>query len=149
MAAFAWIYPTNPTKRYQQLIYLSEQQFKQGVTALIQGNKPSTSQFMHRLFSGLLLAKKQIFLTRLYLIFITRQSIWLYLLILHKQFAHHASKKRALIALEKRIQQNRFDLKKISTLFQHLQRNEHDNNELEQLKKYKTLYGKRILLIIK
>ncbi len=59
MAAFAWIYPTNPTKRYQQLIYLSEQQFKQGVTALIQGNKPSTSQFMHRLFSGLLLAKSK------------------------------------------------------------------------------------------
>ena len=92
---------------------------------------------MHRLFSGLLLAKKaNLPHPPIFDFFITRQSIWLYLLILHKQFAHHASKKRALIALEKRIQQNRFDLKKISTLFQHLQRNENDNKELEQLKKY-------------
>lgn len=141
MAAFAWIYPTNPTKRYQQLIYLSEQQFKLGVTALIQGNKPSTTQFMHRLFSGLLLAKKaNLPHSPIFDFFITRQSIWLYLLILHKQFAHHTSKKRALIALEKRIQQNHVDLKKIFILFRHLQRNENNNKELEQLKKYVKLY---------
>ncbi|WP_272695004.1 FUSC family protein [Providencia sp. PROV144] len=144
MAAFAWIYPTSPKKRYQQLIYLSEQQFKQGITALIQSHKPSTTQFIHRLFSGLLLAKKANFSpSPIFDFFITRQSIWLYLLILQKQFAHHASKKRALIALEKRIQQNRFDLKKISTLFRHLQRNESDNEELEQLEKYVKLYMKK------
>lgn len=144
MAAFAWVYPTSPKKRYQQLIYLSEQQFKQGITALIQSHKPSTTQFIHRLFSGLLLAKKANFSpSPIFDFFITRQSIWLYLLILQKQFAHHASKKRALIALEKRIQQNRFDLKKISTLFRHLQRNESDNEELEQLEKYVKLYMKK------
>ncbi|MEQ5204088.1 FUSC family protein [Providencia rettgeri] len=144
MAAFAWIYPTSPKKRYQQLIYLSEQQFKQGITALIQSHKPSTTQFIHRLFSELLLAKKANFSpSPIFDFFITRQSIWLYLLILQKQFAHHASKKRALIALEKRIQQNRFDLKKISTLFRHLQRNESDNEELEQLEKYVKLYMKK------
>ncbi|MEY0662683.1 FUSC family protein [Providencia rettgeri] len=144
MAAFAWIYPTSPKKRYQQLIYLSEQQFKQGITALIQSHKPSTTQFIHRLFSGLLLAKKANFSpSPIFDFFITRQSIWLYLLILQKQFTHHASKKRALIALEKRIQQNRFDLKKISTLFRHLQRNESDNEELEQLEKYVKLYMKK------
>ncbi|ENN8377387.1 FUSC family protein [Providencia rettgeri] len=144
MAAFAWIYPTSPKKRYQQLIYLSEQQFKQGITALIQSHKPSTTQFIHRLFSGLLLAKKANFSpSPIFDFFITRQSIWLYLLILQKQFAHHASKKRALIALEKRIQQNRFDLKKISKIFRHLQHNESDNEEIEQLEKYVKLYMKK------
>ncbi|MEW2739144.1 FUSC family protein [Providencia sp. PROV130] len=144
MAAFAWVYPTNPTKRYQQLMYLSEQQFKQGIKTLTQGNKPSTTQFMHRLFSGLLLAKKaNLPDSPIFDFFITRQSIWLYLLIVHKQFAHHASKKRVLIALEKRIQQNHFDLKKIATLFRHLQRNDSDNEELEQLEKYVKLYIKK------
>ncbi|HHE6471055.1 TPA: FUSC family protein [Providencia rettgeri] len=137
MAAFAWIYPTSPKKRYQQLIYLSEQQFKQGIANLIQNHSPSTTQFIHRLFSGLLLAKKANFPpSPIFDFFITRQSIWLYLLILQKQFAHHASKKRALITLEKRIQQNQFNLKKISKIFSHLQRNESDNEELEQLEKY-------------
>lgn len=137
MAAFAWIFPTNPRKRYQQLIHLSEQQFKQGITALIQGNKPSSTQMMHRLLSGLLLARKNEQPYELTLkFFAARHGVWINLFILQKQFAHQASKMRVLKVLEKRIQQNRLEPAKITAIFRFLQRNEMRQHELLQLEKH-------------
>lgn len=137
MAAFAWIFPTNPKKRYQQLIYLSEQQFKQGITTLIQGNKPSNTQMMHRLLSGLLLAGKngQPYESTLEF-FASRHGIWINLFILQKQFAHQESKMRVLKVLEKRIQQSRLEATKMAAIFRFLQRNEIRQQALFQLKKY-------------
>ncbi|MEQ4693728.1 FUSC family protein [Providencia manganoxydans] len=134
MVAFAWIYPTSPKKRYRQLLYLAEQQFQQGINRLIQGNKASTTQFMHRLFSGLLLARKNEQHPEPTLAFFTtRHGIWLNLLILHKRYSYHESKKRALHALERRIQQGRLEPLKIAAIFKKLKRNEIRNNELTQL----------------
>ncbi|USR65172.1 FUSC family protein [Providencia stuartii] len=137
MAAFAWIFPTNPKKRYQQLIYLSEQQFKQGISTLIQGNKPSNTQMMHRLLSGLLLARKngQPYESTLEF-FASRHGIWINLFILQKQFAHQESKMRVLKVLEKRIQQNRLEPTKMAAIFRFLQRNEIRQQALFQLKKH-------------
>ncbi|MFD1093022.1 FUSC family protein [Providencia vermicola] len=137
MAAFAWIFPTNPKKRYQQLIYLSEQQFKQGITTLIQGNKPSNTQMMHRLLSGLLLARKneQPYESTLEF-FASRHGVWINLFILQKQFAHQGSKMRVLKVLEKRIQQNRLEPTKMAAIFRFLQRNEIRQQALFQLKKH-------------
>ncbi|WP_369309461.1 FUSC family protein [Providencia rettgeri] len=137
MAAFAWIFPTSPKKRYQQLIYLAEQQFKQGISVLMQGNKPSTTQFMHRLFSGLLLARKDKLPYEPTLeFFANRHGIWLNLFILHKQFTHQVSKKRALKVLEKRIQQNRLEPTKVAAIFRFLRRNEARQRELLQLENH-------------
>lgn len=137
MAAFAWIYPTSPKKRYQLLMYLAEQQFKQGMNVLIQGNKTSATQLMHRLLSGLLLARKneQPYGPTLKF-FATRHGLWLNLSILHKQFAHQESKKRALNILERRIQQDRLEPIKIAAILQRLKRNETRYNELTQLEEY-------------
>lgn len=137
MAAFAWIFPTNPKKRYQQLIHLSEQQFKQGINLLLKGNKPSTTQIMHRLLSGLLLARKnkQPFTSTIHF-FEINHGIWLNLFILNKKFAHSPSKKRALLVLEKRIQQNHLEPNKLNQLINRLQNQNKPIKELEQLKEY-------------
>lgn len=127
MIAFMWIYPTNPQKRYQHLLQLADQQFKQGVAQLIQGHKPSTTRLMHRLLNGLILAKKseQSFSATLDF-FEVRQGIWLILVILHKQFMHQPSKKRALNALVFRLQHDKIDANKLERIIQRLSNN-HDN----------------------
>ncbi|HGN1706449.1 TPA: FUSC family protein [Providencia rettgeri] len=134
MAAFTWLFPTNPKKRYQQLIHLSEQQFKQGINALILGNKPSSTQMQHRLLNALLLARKnqQPFAPTIEF-FAIKQGIWLNLFVLHKQFARHPSKERALITLEKRIQHNRLEPAKQAAIFRYLRRNEVRVQALDQL----------------
>lgn len=95
MGAFYWIYPTNPKKRYQNLILLSEQQFKLGLNKIITGQKPSTSQMSHRLFSGLILARKSDYpLDRKIQFFAVRHAIWLNLTLVYKQFSASESHNR-------------------------------------------------------
>lgn len=137
MAAFAWIFPTSPKKRYQQLIYLSEQQFRQGIATLIQGNKPASTLMMHRLLSALLLARKnQQPFTPTIEFFSIKQGIWLSLFILTKKFAHHPSKRRTLRALARRIQQGRIKTQKLNWMISRLQKNEEPIKELAQLQDY-------------
>ncbi|EOE1424153.1 hypothetical protein ACOSRT_004571 [Providencia stuartii] len=82
---------------------------------------------MHRLLNGLILAKKseQSFSATLDF-FEVRQGIWLILVILHKQFMHQPSKKRALNALVFRLQHDKIDANKLERIIQRLSNN-HDN----------------------
>ncbi|EML1937624.1 FUSC family protein [Providencia sp. 21OH12SH02B-Prov] len=128
MAAFMWIYPTNPQKRYQHLLRLAHRQFKQGILQLAQGNKPSTTRIMHRLLNGLALAKKSEFPFKSTLEFFEiRHGIWLVLLMLYKQFSHNPSKKRALNVLVFRLQHDKITPYNIERIMQRLQRNENSN----------------------
>ncbi|HDN2513437.1 TPA: FUSC family protein [Providencia rettgeri] len=141
MLAFALIFPTTPKKRYQQLIQLSKQQFKQGIATLIQGNKPSTSQMMHRLLSALLLARKnQQPFTPTIQFFAINQGIWLNLFILTKKFSNQPSKRRALRALENRIRQDRIELERFNWVLSRLQHNKEPIKELVELQYYLKKY---------
>lgn len=134
MGAFYWIYPTNPKKRYQNLILLSEQQFKLGLHKIISGQKPSTSQMSHRLFSGLILARKSDYpFDRTIQFFAVRHAIWLNLMQIYKQFSASESHNRALKGLVLRLQRPQTDVGKIHRLLQVLLRRQKNSAELRQL----------------
>lgn len=134
MGAFYWIYPTNPKKRYQNLIFLSEQQFKIGLNKIIAGQKPSTSQISHRLFSGLILARKSDYPLDITIqFFAVRLSIWLNIMQVYKQFLSSESYNRALKGLVSRLLRPQPDVEKIHRLLQTLLRRQQNSAELSQL----------------
>ncbi|HHR6053533.1 TPA: FUSC family protein [Providencia alcalifaciens] len=131
MGAFYWIYPTNPKKRYQNLILLSEQQFKLGLNKIITGQKPSTSQMSHRLFSGLILARKNdASFEKTLQFFAIRHGIWLNLMQVYKQFSACESHKRALKGLVLHLQRPHPDAVKIHRFTQRLRRKAKNSGEL-------------------